>query len=138
MRTDSFRTPPKAQGALATCFAVPVSQRWLVYAPLTGNAALVNAAAARRLAERDSGSVDRRLKEAFEAFAAEHHPAPQPRTGPMDPVFLGLIPTRACNLGCAYCGFGAREAPQFSLPHEDAVEAIDWMGRTAAANRDFK
>jgi sulfatase maturation enzyme AslB (radical SAM superfamily) len=52
--------------------------------------------------------------------------APAPRTGPLDdPFFLGLVPTRGCNLGCRYCDFAA---PKQSSPVMDlslAGEALD-------------
>lgn len=134
MRTGSTwaNAPP---AALASSFTIPVGRRWLLYAPLAGTAALVNAAAVGELANWGGGPAGATgaIGGACALLAAEGLSSPQPRTGPIDPVFLGLIPTRACNLGCAYCGFGARQAAGQSMPHDTAATAIDWMAEVAAA-----
>ena len=99
-------------------FAVPVFDRWLVFAPLDRVAALVNRAALAVFPEELSAAV-------------AGGPEPRPRDGPVNPQFLGLVPTRACNLLCAYCGFGA-------APHNEqmdlrlAVKAVEWMAEYAA------
>jgi uncharacterized protein len=43
------------------------------------------------------------------------------------PPFLGLVPTRGCNLNCVYCGFGSRQADGRSMSADLAVAAVDWM-----------
>lgn len=104
----------------ARVFAVPVFDKWLVHAPLDRVTALVNLAALKEFPE-----------ELRAALAGEPDAEPCSRQGPVRPQFLGLIPTRACNLSCAYCGFGA-------TPHGDemnprlAAAAVDWMAGFAA------
>jgi uncharacterized protein len=101
-------------------FAVPVFDKWLVYAPLYRVAALVNGAALREFPE-----------ELRSALAGEPEPEPRPRAGPVSPRFLGLVPTRACNLSCAYCGFGATPHGEQMDPRL-AAAGVDWMADFAA------
>ena len=100
-------------------FVVPVRDCWLVHAPLAGISALVNT----------SGVTAPGL---IPDLDQQRESPPGPRTGPIAPVFLGLLPTRACNMACVYCGFGAPGAPQSRMREETAVAAIDWAARTAA------
>jgi uncharacterized protein len=101
-------------------FAVQIFDKWLLDAPLHRVAALVNRAALTAFPE-----------ELAAALAGEPEPEPGPRQGSVRPQFLGLVPTRACNLSCAYCGFG-------STPHGRrmdpclAAAAVDWMAAFAA------
>jgi len=103
-------------------FAVPVFDKWLVYAPLHRVAALVNRAALQEFPE-----------ELRAALAGEPEPEPHPRQGPVSPQFLGLVPTRACNLSCAYCGFGATPCGEQMDPRL-AAAGVDWMADFAARN----
>lgn len=51
---------------------------------------------------------------------------PMPRQGRFEPAFLGLIPTRDCNLACEYCNFvtgGEREAV---MSRETVRDAVAW------------
>lgn len=120
-------------------FAVPVAGRWLIHAPLHGLSAVVNRSAAdalaadlRRASEaparsdtaadlvepNDLGAMLDTLREPVEA--------PKPRTGRLAPQFLGLVPTRGCNLRCGYCGFGATPHAAVMTPAL-AVAAVNWM-----------
>ena len=101
-------------------FAVPVFERWLLYAPLDGLSAVVNRAA---LTEFPG--------ELAAALAGDAEPEPRPRRGAPNPQFLGLVPTRACNLACAYCGFGATPQGERMDPRL-AAAAVDWMADFAA------
>ena len=99
----------------ARLFAIPIFDKWLIWAPLQRTAALVNRAA---LADQP--------EELREALAGEQEPEPRPREGAVNPQFLGLVPTRACNLSCAYCGFGATPQGEQMDPRM-AAAAVDWM-----------
>jgi uncharacterized protein len=101
-------------------FAVPVGESWLVHAPLHGMTALVNRAA---LEELERG--------ASELPSDSPRREPQPREGPVSPQFLGIVPTRACNLACVYCGFGATPCAE-RMDRGLAAAAVDWMGECAA------
>ncbi|MBN2149510.1 MAG: radical SAM protein [Anaerolineales bacterium] len=51
-------------------------------------------------------------------------PTPQPPTGALAPIFLGLILTRGCRMACRYCDFvPAHVTPR--MPLELARQAID-------------
>jgi 2-iminoacetate synthase ThiH len=101
-------------------FALPVFDKWLVYAPLERVAALVNRAALAEFPEELRAA----LAEAPEA-------EPRPKEGPVSPQFLGLVPTRACNLSCAYCGFGATPRGE-QMDLRLAAAGVDWMADFAA------
>ncbi len=62
-------------------------------------------------------------------------PEPTPHTGQLIPDFLGVIPTRTCNLACLYCGFGAHEAADDYLDVETAIGAVNWMAEMARRQR---
>ncbi len=102
-------------------FAVPVDEaNYLVHAPLHGVSALLNRAALGALDQGDLPDLSAEL--------ASEAPAPELRAGPVDPWFLGIIPTRACNAACAYCGFGATPCGETMDP-QLAVAGVDWMTR---------
>ena len=51
---------------------------------------------------------------------------PTLRSGPLaSPLFLGLIPTRGCNMGCRYCDFAAPKKSSPVMDVEMARNAID-------------
>ena len=105
-------------------FAIPVLNHFLLYAPLSGLAALVNGVALLHL--RD-GIIDGPLSELMEALRANVRPAPRPIQGEFVPHFLGLLPTRDCNLACRYCGFQiAGGHHHASMPLTLARDAVTW------------
>jgi uncharacterized protein len=110
-------------------FAIPVLNRFLIYAPLHGFAALADQRATHRirdglLSSKSSGVAT--LDEIIHTLKSDAQPRPRPREGDLAPAFLGLIPTRDCNLACKYCGFlTAEESSQIMEPRL-AREAIDW------------
>ena len=53
------------------------------------------------------------------------------RNGPINPAFLGIIPTRRCNLSCLYCDFGAMRASDGQMDLRMAAKAVDWIVETA-------
>jgi len=115
-------------------FAVPVRRGWLVHAPRQGVSALVNRTAVERLCQGgpdDVGGALAELRRIVTSPAAEL----KPRSGPMRPQFLGLIPTRSCNLRCVYCGFGAEQAPSGRMDYRLAVAAIDWFAEQGLGER---
>jgi len=108
-------------------FLVPVLDRWLLYAPLHGVAAVVNAAAARDLQRRGAVLPDGPVADLGRAVQSQPSDAPGPGSGELCPSMLGLIPTRGCNLACAYCDFGSRLSARDAMPASMAVAAVDWM-----------
>ncbi len=114
---------------LIPVFAVPVLDRVLVYAPLHSLAALVDDAAARRL--RKSLVSGRpvsapQLDELARILNDDAEPPPSPRQGDFVPSFLGLLPTRGCNLACRYCGFLTADDGEQVMGLEIARDAVNW------------
>lgn len=113
----------------APVYALPVADRWLVYAPLHDVVALANGAALRAW---QAGELSRDEPLA-RALSAPAWAAPGPPAGEPCPAFLGLLPTRACNLACAYCDFGAPGASTARMPLAVATAAVDWIAARAEA-----
>lgn len=110
-------------------FAVPISDRFLLYAPLHHLAALVNLTAAQRLRDRLlSGRPvpEGRLDEIARALDGDAEPTPLPKQGDFVPPFLGILPTRGCNLACRYCGFLTAPESQHVMAPELARDAVNW------------
>ncbi len=110
-------------------YLLPVLGKYLLYAPFHDFAALLNRAAVRQLRDGLSagGSVGAGpLRQVLQILQAEAAAVPARKEGPLAPEFLGLIPTRACNLTCAYCGFWAAEGSKTAMSLELARAAVDW------------
>lgn len=120
---------------LAELYVLPVLNRYLVYAPLHHLAALVDRAAVRSLPRSLAGNSPQQggaWQELLDGLRLEQQAAPHPRQGPLEPLFLGLLPTRNCNLACGYCGFRASEGGPSMDPHLVRT-AIDWYLELGAA-----
>lgn len=113
-------------------FAVPILDRWLLHAPLHDVSALVNRAAIDVLQDDAGGlpAAEPELLELRDLLCAPPPSTPSPQTGRINPDFLGLIPTRGCNIGCVYCNFGGPTAEMTKIDPRVAVAAIDWMADT--------
>jgi radical SAM protein with 4Fe4S-binding SPASM domain len=107
-------------------FLVPVGEHWLLYAPLLKTAALLNPAAAERLRRGQVGTAGA-LGELASQLRTSQAEEPRPPEGMISPSFLGIIPTRGCNIDCVYCNFGPSSAGMATMPPEVAVAAVDWM-----------
>jgi len=108
-------------------YAVPISGKWLVHAPLHSVTALVNAPAVAALAHDGAQALEGALESLHASLSEQPVPEPCPEGDGVSPDFLGLVPTRACNLACAYCGFGASTAPAVSMDPDMAISAVSWM-----------
>lgn len=93
-------------------FALPVLARTLVYAPLD-----------HVLVLGDDGVTRAEVADAVAPLVVGEPPAR--RTGPAAPQFLGLIPTRGCNMACPYCDFSAPKRGSPVMSEEVARRAID-------------
>ena len=110
-------------------FAIPISNQFLLYAPLHSLAALMDLTAVRRL--RDgllSGQpvAQGQLGDISRVLLARGEPAPLPRQGDFVPSFLGFLPTRECNLSCRYCGFLTSEESSKVMDLNLARDAVNW------------
>jgi uncharacterized protein len=135
-------------------YALPLLKQILVYAPLHRTAAVVSRSAAQRVqqalceaagpeqANEPAPGPNRspnvpaarrsELDELIRTLCGEPEPEPRPRQGPLRPAFLGLIPTRACNLACAYCGFLPSECAQGAMDLALARDVVYWYLDLAA------
>jgi len=108
---------------------LPVLDQYLLYAPLRGLAVLLNAAAVRVVSGCLScgGQVaPGSLGDVLAALSSGSVSPPAPRQKDLKPGFLGILPTRGCNLACRYCGFVPRERQTQVMDLELARDAIDW------------
>lgn len=112
-------------------FVLPVFDRYLICDPLVPFSALTNRAAVDELRLRPASAVVR-LPELVTALRDQPADVPAVRQGPLRPLFFALVPTRGCNLRCAYCGFGASR-PSVVMTPVMAVCGIDWMAAHAVA-----
>jgi len=120
----------------AEIFAIPIDTAFLIYAPFYHLAALVNASALDELklsliaGEKASKSIEDLLNR----LSAPHDPLPLPRTNTTidDPYYLGILPTRNCNMACRYCDFLNGSGPVMSrTTAQSSVDAyIDLLVRT--------
>jgi radical SAM protein with 4Fe4S-binding SPASM domain len=104
-------------------YDVPVFDHHLVYAPLHDLTAIVNAPARDAIAAgMRGGPVPAAVAAMIERLRSPPRPEPRPRSGPVRaPLFLGIIPTRSCNLACSYCEF--RNTPDRSVMSLDTARA---------------
>lgn len=103
-------------------FIVPVKDKYLFYAPLYNLSALINLQAVQHIRQglqNTQGQVADSIQPLLHQLTSVDTPLPAPRKGPLNtPLFLGIIPTRGCNMGCRYCDFVApkRTSPTMSIP----------------------
>ncbi|MFH1136963.1 MAG: radical SAM protein [Pseudomonadota bacterium] len=112
-------------------FALPAADKFLLHGPRAGVTALVNRAArdelARALADPAGFRTPSRAgDELLSLFSVPPRPVEGP-TGPLDPLFLGLVPTRSCNLSCGYCDFGSSRPAGVRMKPALAAAAVDWL-----------
>jgi len=121
-------------------YVLPVNETvCLLYAPLHHIKALVNQATVDWLrAHGGLLSPAAPVSSALQSLAQELQRAPAPlptaRSGAIQPIFLGILPTRACNLACQYCGFGASGASHGQMDRRLAVAAVDWLAHQSNAS----
>jgi uncharacterized protein len=112
---------------LEEIFAIPIVDKWLLHAPLHGTTAIANKKAITQLAGEQTSTV-KEMQTLYEVLQKGIEKRPSPHQGHLQPEFLGIIPTRMCNLQCRYCGFGALEATlEDSMELSTATAAVDWM-----------
>jgi len=117
-------------------YAVPVSGSFLLCSPRRAISALVNRKAIEYIIERPSGKGKAgpeadKLQNLFDSLSRPLSAIPSERKGPINPAFLGIIPTRRCNLSCLYCDFGAGKASDDQMDLRMAAKAVDWIAETA-------
>lgn len=118
-----------------SCFAVPIFDQWLLHAPLHSVSAVCGEGLLVALSDGLPVGTSGKTSVLMQALSQRPSPEPQPRTGTFSPDFLGLIPTRACNLACRYCAFGALDHAQTTMDPSMAVDAVQWMADTVVSQQ---
>lgn len=110
----------------------------MVYNPLNGRYALLNEGGISLLKEVIENPVDESIPKEFKElaiFLGEKWSESPEKKGPVNPNFLGIIPSRRCNMACAYCAFGAHENHHDKLDPGLMVTAIDWFADLRLKNK---
>jgi uncharacterized protein len=114
------------------CYILPVLDKYLVYSPLTGISALVNKTAVTELKallskiNEGGGKYNSRLYDLAQDLLNGQVLSPIRKDGDLNPLFLGIIPTRTCNGACTYCDFAADNASNDRMSYQMAARAVDW------------
>ena len=115
-------------------FILPVQDKYLLYAPLHNLSALLNGAAVlqlkQALVQSNPGSAAQELSDLISVLQSPPIQNPD-QTGEMNPQFLGIIPSRRCNMSCVYCDFGAHQAPGKVIDQNIMISAIDYFANLA-------
>jgi radical SAM protein with 4Fe4S-binding SPASM domain len=115
---------------LTEIFLVPVINKVLLHAPLHGVTALINRSGANLLQSaiinNDWSDLPRHYQALRSALEIALEP-PKPRQGGFgEPRFLGLLPTRDCNMRCLYCDFPlSHTEPVVTMSQSICQSAID-------------
>lgn len=107
-------------------YALPIADRWLLYSPWTWTGAMVNRAAAAAIARRwrDPTAL---LPESLQPLWERLSSSPGADAAPLQtPEKIVVIPTRACNMRCVYCDFGAPGASPTTLDPACACRLLDY------------
>lgn len=103
-------------------YAIPVAGQWILHSPRSTTSVLVNRAAVRAVAAVAAGDKPANAEAVGELWRHLSTPlAPPPDT----PKKLVIIPTRLCNMRCAYCDFPAAGAQPAVLDPRLACRLID-------------
>lgn len=116
-----------------TCFAIPIFDQWLLHAPLQSVSAICGEGLLMVLNDDLPLGTSDKLGVVMQSLSQPPSPEPQSQTGAFRPDFLGLIPTRACNLACRYCAFGAGDHEQTTMDTAMAVDAVQWMANVVVS-----
>lgn len=127
--TGTFTTSKRPASTWGSVFCLPVGGASLVYAPLHGLAAVMQNGAAQRLAfalRKEDSDVTGPLRAIAAYLRDAAATAPRARSGPLrNPLFLGVIPTRNCNMACRYCDFAAPKSGGPAMDLGMARAAVD-------------
>lgn len=109
-------------------YAIPVLDKVLIYSPLQGITALTNQDAARTLRRclETRAPIPRQIQPLYKSLKESPSTLPdvRPARG-IAPLFLGIIPTRACSLRCVYCDFITDQAAGNPMSLPMAKQIID-------------
>jgi len=107
-------------------YTLPLPKAWLLYAPLHDVAALVNEAALSALRNKKARRLVPEIEDIRQLISRTSDFHPRQRQGEFLPDFIGLVPTRDCNLACRYCGFRSQGKALKVMEPELAIGCVDW------------
>jgi uncharacterized protein len=138
-----MRSPCQPSELTAELFSIPLSDAFVVYAPLRKAAFLANAELVNRIADLKDGRADLENDQTQELLdflrrleIVDGGPEPQPIThfsGSPQPTKITLFLTTTCNLRCTYCYASAGDTPIKSMPLDVAKQGIDFIIANAVA-----
>jgi uncharacterized protein len=112
------------------CF--PINKSYLVYSPLNDISALLNKQALIELREhiQQKLAINNEQITEIQQLASDILNTKQikitRKQNQLDPLFLGILPTRACNGACNYCDFGADRFKNDTMSYEIAIKTVNW------------
>jgi uncharacterized protein len=121
-----------------TFFITPILDRYLLYAPLQRFAMILESDELERLKVTCDAGLDQVDEPGASIVPPPAILASSPRVDHgtiKSPLFLGLITTRKCNMGCKYCDFVAPVASRAVMKPEMARAAVDAYLRILAENK---
>jgi len=125
-------------------YIIPINDDYLYYSPLAGISALLNRPGVLELQKQmvqakgeneTHGNQGKRFYNLAQDVLNSPVRQPARKTGKLNPEFLGIIPTRACNGACKYCDFGADKASAEKMPYWIATKIIDWFANELKAHQ---
>jgi len=113
-------------------YVIPILENYLIYSPLRKIVSLVDKNALFQLRDHlyekhRQPTPHKNLLPIYSRLNIPIESRPRERKGRLRPSFLGILPTRSCNMSCAYCDFESSSAPKEVMPLETAAGAVDWM-----------
>ena len=120
----------------STIFVIPVLDKYLLYAPLHNLSVLLNLPALKLVKSSVEGGRENPGSTELADLVSVLQTAPvfPDRTGEPDPDFLGIIPSRRCNMSCIYCDFGAGCATDEVIDPDVVTAAIDYFAELRKKN----
>jgi uncharacterized protein len=110
-------------------FSIPIGDVFLLYAPLNGLAALVDEEFFHILRTRinhPDQPVDQKISDFLKVISSKKTQIEGINSGLLrNPLFLGLITTRGCNMACKYCDFAAPKNKQRPMGLKLAKNCVD-------------
>lgn len=131
MNTKIAMAESMVRGSGAELFALPVQNAFLVFNPLLQVSTLVNTRALDLLRQWlcgyvSFGSLPSELADLAILLTEDTSDRTDDTHGPLNPQFLGIIPTRACNAACKYCDFGSGRGKHRTMPLTIADATVTW------------
>lgn len=108
-------------------FAIPVFDNLILYSPLQQVYALGGEGLIIGLTEITRSSSSTKFGKLLAGISRPPKAIPAIRSGPLDPEFLSIIPSRSCNLSCRYCNFSPPRDENEVMDENLAMTAVDWM-----------